>query len=277
MWDSGACNMQHCGCGEQGRAVEMGAIVTSAIHKGGTGKTTAAVALAFYAQRMGLSVLLVDLDSQGNASRTWVTDVPDGVETASRLFLDVEPQPAYTAADGIAIIAADPGLLGVERLPLDAAETFKKRLQAHAAPYDLVIVDTPPTMGFAMLAPLMASDFVFSPIIPDAYGIDGVSSLFAKVKAVQANGNKNLKFLGLLINRWNRRNRDQSEIVDAMRAKLGANVMPFAITDRAAIANAAHRKAPVWRGAQGGAAKVAAKEVRAAMAHIVKQMNLKEA
>lgn len=256
----------------------MGKIVTSAIHKGGTGKTTIAVALTFYARALGLSVCLVDLDPQGNASKTWVTNGESAKESerASKLFVDVGLKQPFVSKEGINVISADHDLLAIERLPLSAVSVFKKRVQEHAKHYDLVIIDTPPTMGFAMLAPLTASDFVFSPIIPDAYGIDGVASLFSKVRAVQSKDNKDLKFLGLLINRWNRRNKDQDKIVEALQKKLGKNVMPHTIGDRASIANAAHRKLPVWKGVTGGAAKVASAEMRRALGFIIKQMNVSE-
>ncbi|MCU7910989.1 MAG: hypothetical protein KZQ63_01975 [Candidatus Thiodiazotropha sp. (ex Lucinoma aequizonata)] len=125
-----------------------------------------------------------------------------------------------------------------------------------------------------MLAPLIVSDYVFSPFIANAYEISGVTSLLLKVKEVQAKQNKKLKFLRSLINCFNRRNKDQVQIVEAMRKKLGSNVMPCTVGDRTAIANTAHRKASVWHKAKGEAAKIASKEMWQALTHIIEQMNL---
>jgi chromosome partitioning protein len=101
----------------------MGKICTVAIHKGGTGKTTVSAHLAFLAAEQGSRTLLIDLDSQGNASDTVLLEVPnlDGVRTASDLFEESEPaKPILNARPKLDVLPADSRLLAVERLVREA-------------------------------------------------------------------------------------------------------------------------------------------------------------
>lgn len=253
----------------------MGKIVTVAIHKGGTGKTTIVSHLAFYAaSKLNLKVLVVDMDAQGNISAFFDAETGKAEGSSSLFFEDKQATVQSTDKKNIDLIAADDALFAVERIPLDRATTYRKILRDLAQHYDLVIVDTPPTMGFAMLAPVIASDYVISPVIPDVYSVKGIRSLFAKIKAVKAKQNPRLQFLGLIINRWTTRNSKQREMVATYQKSLSNNIISQPIGDRSAIANAAYESKPVWEGAKSGAARSAAKEMLAVMQEIMNKMGV---
>jgi chromosome partitioning protein len=253
----------------------MGKIVTIAIHKGGTGKTTVAAHLAFLGAEYGSRTLLVDLDAQGNATDTVTLPSVAGsanVRTASDLFeLDEPSRPILEARPALDVLAADDRLLAIERLDFDAAFLFAQRLRELAKGYDLVVVDTPPTMGFAMLAPLLASDYAFAPVIPDAYSIKGIESLITKVEEIREQHNPSLVFLGLLVNKWRKNSRAQNQTVQDLRTALRDVVMPHALPEASAIADAAHTRKPVWREARSGAHRKAAATVREALTWVLGQ------
>jgi chromosome partitioning protein len=253
----------------------MGKIVTIAIHKGGTGKTTVAAHLAFLGAEFGSRTLLVDLDAQGNATDTVTLESAApiaGFRTASDLFEDADPsRPILEARPGLDVLPADDRLLGVERLEFDHAFLFGRRLRALADQYDLVVVDTPPTMGFAMLAPLLASDYVFAPVIPDAYSIKGIESLISKVEEIRTTHNPSLVFLGLMINKWRKNSRAQNQTVQDLRSALGDVLMPHALPEASAIADSAHTRKPVWREARSGSHRKAAATVREALSWVLGQ------
>jgi chromosome partitioning protein len=252
----------------------MGKILTVAIHKGGTGKTTLVSHLALYARSKKLSVLIIDMDAQANISAFFNVESP--AAGSSSLFLK-DRETILHPIDGEAfkLIPADEGLLGIERLPFETVQVFRQRLRGFANTFDLVILDTPPTMGFAMLAPLIASDFALSPVIPDAFSVRGVKTLFAKIKAVRTKQNPSLKFLGLVINRWNSRNVQQVEMVKKFQEAMPGQLISTPLADRSAIANAAYESKAVWDKPNGGAARIAAQEMLAVMQEIMEKMGMR--
>ena len=251
----------------------MGKIVTVAIHKGGTGKTTIVSHLALYARKQDLSVLIVDMDAQGNISAFFKVEATEN--GSSNLFLNNNKEEIILLKESdIDLLPADEGLFGIERIPFSETQTYRKNLRKIAEKYDLVIIDTPPTMGFAMLAPLIASDFVISPVIPDAYSVRGIRSLFSKIKAVKSKQNPSLQFLGLIINRWNSRNGQQCEMVKKFKTSLKGNIIAQPLGDRSAIANAAYESKAVWDKAKSGAARIAAKEMQKVMQEIMEKMGV---
>jgi chromosome partitioning protein len=252
----------------------MGKICTVAIHKGGTGKTTVSAHLAFLASEQGSKTLLVDLDSQGNASDTVLVEQPDLelFRTASDLFEEAEPsKPILNAGANLDVLPADQRLLGIERLDFEVATLFSRRLRALAGDYDLLVIDTPPTMGFAMLAPLLASDVAFAPIIPDAYSVKGIESLIGKVHEIRQSHNPGLIFLGLLVNKWRHNSKAQNETVARFRSELGEFMIPHALAESAAIADAAHSHKPVWRNARTGSQRKAGRDAREALSWVLER------
>ena len=253
----------------------MGKIVTIAIHKGGTGKTTIATHLAFLASERGARTLLIDIDAQRNATSTVAkADEVDfsRLMAAADLFeaFDID-RPIYESSTHLHVLPADDRLLAVERLPDDAAGLFRRRLLDLAQGYDLVVIDTPPTMGFAMLAPLMASDFVFAPIVAARYALEGIDSLISRIQQIQSSLNPDLTFLGLVLNRWRRTSPAQNRFVRDIRAQLGRFLFPHSLPESAAIEDAANERRPVWQNPRSGGQRRAAKAVRDVMSYVLEQ------
>ncbi|MCP4336063.1 MAG: ParA family protein [Gammaproteobacteria bacterium] len=276
----------------------MGKSITVAVRKGGTGKTTTSVALAQFARRCGLSVALVDLDPQANATRRVVdSSALNGALQSQDLFSskpinkpvafvrhagrDVMPPAPVEAvmlgtegASGFAIIGATAALDGMERLPFEAAPAFGERLRELTEHFDLVVVDTPPTLGFGMLAPLHGSDFVLSPINPDADCADGVKAVYAKIAEIQAGPNKKLKFLGVLMTRVEGHDTTHQAVLASIKRSLGNQVLPHEIGERTAIRRTRLTYRPVWVDARSGSDRVAKQEVTTAMSDLLSRMDL---
>jgi len=252
----------------------MSRIITCAIHKGGSGKTTAAYHLARRSAERGWRTLIVDLDGQGNASVVAAGVGPgsgldsSGSLRAADLFDEEEGRgkPILSShAPGLFLLPADMRLLDVERLPFEAMGTFRTRLQEVSKGFDATIIDTPPTMGMAMLAPMLASDCAFAPVVPDGFGFAGAMSIVERVSDIKSSQNPDLQFLGLLVNRWSKRDRDQNKVVAEFEAELGAFLIPHKIPHSTAISALSHTRQPVWHRAKSGSTREVGKVVRAAM------------
>ena len=174
-------------------------IITVTNQKGGVGKSTIAVHLAMALQERGDRVLFVELDPQGNASKTLEKAGGVAALQASQLF--EEQQLTITTNEGITLINADAKMADIERAPLTVMSTFKDHLTALASQFDHCVIDTPPTLGLRMSAALIVANHVLSPIELEEYSIDGITKMLQTIFGVKSKWNPDLNFLGMLPNR----------------------------------------------------------------------------
>lgn len=193
-------------------------IVTFTNLKGGIGKTTLSVNLALRASEQGLKVALVDLDTQAHASKFLGEPYEDGVLSDKQKNTILKHSASLLCSNKR--IIPDPSLFGVDLLYGHSdlndyvehsgkkTETlFKNFLQnkSQLSHYDLVIIDSPPA-SIRQQMPLMVSDLVILPLEPVSLCMDGC------IEQILALGALNVQY-GIVINRYNRRNRFQQETV----------------------------------------------------------------
>ncbi len=249
-------------------------ILAIANQKGGVGKSTLAVHLAWLALEQARPVLLVDLDGQANSSRTFA-DTFTGL-LASKLFT-AEPGTLTAAPQAISkhltLIPADVQINDVEGLDLGTIERPAAHLRAlPLTPETLVIVDTPPTLGRRLIAALIAADAVVSPLALNGYSIQGITDLQKTIQMVRARFNPRLKNLGLLANMVNSRSTTHGQMLAELREALGDKLLPFTLGHRVAISDAIDSGRPVWHRIRGESALRAAHEMRAVCAAILEKL-----
>jgi chromosome partitioning protein len=240
--------------------------------KGGVGKSTLTVHLAYAALEAGLRVLLVDMDKQGSLSLTFTATegaVPGLV--ASKLF-DAEPnnEKPQTITDKLAIIRADNALLSIDKAENQVIRRPSLALRQFAQDFDLCLIDTPPLLGIRLMASLAASDFVVTPVSVGLYELAGVADLMQTIHVVRTQGfNPRLKHVGILPMKTNPRSTDEREGLIALRERYGAAILPETLPERAPVRKAIARRCPVWVSTKGAGHLKAANEWRAACKSIL--------
>jgi chromosome partitioning protein len=168
--------------------------------KGGVGKTTILLHLVYWALKQGLRVLAVDLDPQGNfsLSLTGDYDLPTQPGGSEALFSSGAINPRVLS-DKLHLLHGHQGLETVERTT-DLDAVISRPSPFEALDYDVVLIDTAPSVGLRQLAPLFWAQTVLIPLEPDEYGINGLGRTIEAVE-LAANSNPNLQAFAV-INRF---------------------------------------------------------------------------
>ena len=169
-------------------------------NKGGSGKTTTTVSLAAAFAERGLKVLVVDLDPQGSTT-DWLggRESPIGLVEYSAGGIRVSDFVVSSSAPGVDLIPISPSLVPPGEKGRDATGLAIVRGFSRLPDYwDLILVDTPPTIGYLSLAPLVSSDQVLIPVEAHALALPGVASVMAAVERARRHVNPRLELLGIV-------------------------------------------------------------------------------
>lgn len=190
----------------------MGKIISICSEKGGAGKTTTAIGVARGLHKMGFKVLLVDLDSQANASRT-LKFVKDGRPTSAELIYNTIAGNAVDFSDyvrededGLYYIPSSNMLTGIVTFMANDSDSnyiIKRAFNGKVSGFDFVIFDCRTLLDLLVSNALNASNAVIIPVESGVYSFDGLSKMLEKVQSINNTTNKELTVLGLLLNKLN--------------------------------------------------------------------------
>ncbi len=212
--------------------------------KGGTGKTTAVRTLADVFRRVGLSVLAIDLDPQGNLSD----------------YLDVDPDAAPTIADVLAgrasareavhdgIIPANLRLAEAELAlggKMGRELTLKRALRDLGSDFDLIVIDCPPALGLLTVNALVASDYALLSAEAQYFALQGVEQALEVIDLARDSLNPELQWLGVVLNIADMRTRHSREAFDSLREHFGDKLIQTTIRSSIAYAESAERAASI--------------------------------
>jgi chromosome partitioning protein len=223
-------------------------IVSVSNNKGGSGKTTTTVSLAAAFAERGLRVLLVDVDPQGSAT-TWLggREAPVGLVEFSGGGVKLSDLVVRSTAPGVDLIATSPSLVPPDEESRTETGLAIVRAFARLPDYwDLVLIDTPPTIGYLSLAPLVASDYVVIPVEAHALGMPGAASVVDSIERARKHVNRRLRLLAMVACRVNATSHAR-EVVDRLQKEYGEVVLEQSIREGIRIAEAPALRLPITR------------------------------
>ena len=205
----------------------MPEIIVVANQKGGVGKTTTSINLAAALQRINYKTLLVDLDSQGNATsasglnksteKASVYDVLMGLKNIEDCFVTSQH-------DGFTLLPSNSDLMAaeIELLNTNNRESvLKEKINSISREFDYILIDSPPSMNILTLNALAAANEIIIPVQCEYYALEGMSGLLESIYKIKETINPNLQIKGVLRTMFDSRNSLSVEVSAQLKKYFG--------------------------------------------------------
>lgn len=231
-------------------------VLVLANQKGGVGKTTSALNIAFGLSRGGKNVLLLDMDPQATASYGVLADAAvlafKAGRTIAHVLLNDAPILEAIIKKGEALGSAPPPPFDIVPSHINLAETDSKRepgmdaklseaLDPIRALYDFIVIDAPPHLGMLTSLSLTAGHDVIVPVRTEPYDSMGIGLIVSTIRKVQRRTNPSLRLRGILPTQFNRRKAVDQTVLAQLSKSLGDQIPILApVPDNAVFGRAAY-------------------------------------
>ena len=203
----------------------MSRVIAVLNQKGGVGKTTTTLNVAAYLAMAGKTVLVVDMDPQGNASsglgvdkqllNSTMYDVLFNTVETSNIVIKSNLENLYILPSNSQLAAAEVDLVG------EAKREFRLKNVLVNLSYDYVFIDCPPSLGLLSINALAASDYVLIPVQAEYYALEGLGQLLDIIQRVRAGINPKLELLGVVITMYDKRTTLAEQVVAEVEKHFG--------------------------------------------------------
>lgn len=245
----------------------MTKVIAVANQKGGVGKTSLAVNLPVFLTAYGKRILLVDFDSQANATFSLGIDPKTLRQSVYEALLgEVHPQQIIkrTVFLGYDILPTSHELAGaaIDLVQMkDREYRLKKVIDSVKDNYDLVFIDCPPSLGLPTLNALVAADEILVPVQSEYLAVEGLEQLLSNIKLINDNLESNLGVLGAVLTMYQRRNKVSRDVEKHLRRNFPNYVFDAVIPRATALAESPKYGRTVLRHAPGSKAVNAFREL----------------
>jgi chromosome partitioning protein len=219
----------------------MGKIVAILNQKGGVGKTTSTINIAAFLAKAKKTVLIIDLDPQGNATSglgleknnldATISEVLLGSTTLDRAIKELN--------NGVAIVPANANLAGTELALVEKANREHcLKLALGNVVYDYVLIDCPPALGVLTINALTAADHVLIPVQAEYYALEGLSQLLGVIQMVRGGLNPSLELLGVVVTMYDGRTSLSDSVYSELKKHFAGKVFETVVPRNVRLAEA---------------------------------------
>ena len=210
--------------------------------KGGVGKTTTTINVGAYLAKLGKSVLIVDLDPQGNATSglgidkqsldSTVYDVLFGSVNIAHMIKD-------TSHAGLHVLPTNSQLAAAEvDLAIEDRREFRLKEALDTVTYDYILIDCPPSLGLLSLNALTAANLVLVPVQAEYYALEGLGQLLDVIQRVRQGLNSNLELLGIVMTMYDSRTSLSEQVMEEVKKHFGQKLFHTVIPRNVRLAEA---------------------------------------
>ena len=220
--------------------------------KGGTGKTSLSSSYAYRLAERGHRVLMIDLDSQGHATKCLGKEAGSFSRTLHDVLVRKKPLAEITVPTGMPGLSLVPSNLAMSTIdlalmPLAGREfRLRKALEEMGEQYDFVVMDAPPSFGLLNLNALMAADDLIIPVLADFLSYDGLRLLFETVQGLEEDLSLQIEHLFVVVNAYNHTFKIAREALGALREHYADYLLTTVVRQCTKFAQASSEGCPIF-------------------------------
>ena len=228
----------------------MARVIAVTNQKGGVGKTTTSINVAYFLSKMGKRTLIIDFDPQGNATSglgidkqelgATMTEVIMRQIRLAKVVLPTEYKDLYLAPSTSHLANTE-----VELAQADGRFARLREALNGVIDYDYIIIDSPPSLSLLTVNGLVAADYVLLPVQAEFYALEGLGQLLESMKLIRKGLNPSLKLLGVLPTMMDSRTTLSSQVYDEIKKYFPDKIFKATIPRNIRLAEAPSHGAPV--------------------------------